>query len=123
MRFQEHNTNTTTLSHPQFNPLYSFAPPLQRPNQNSEPFMTIFIRRFVHYGITPIFLIMAVINFMIERGGGGHQHGAAAKSTQPPMMSYDMSSPMANMEHMNTTATHPSFIDMLKVPVLSSHRA
>ena len=75
--------------------------------------MTIFIRRFVHYGITPIFLIMAVINFMIERGGGGHQHGAAAKSTQPPMMSYDMSSPMANMEHMNTTATHPSFIDML----------
>ncbi|MCF6274366.1 MAG: hypothetical protein L3J05_01205 [Robiginitomaculum sp.] len=67
--------------------------------------MIAFINRFVRYGITPIFLIMAVINFMIERGGGGHQHGAPAK---PPMMNHDM----ANMDHMNHMA-EPSFVEML----------
>ena len=76
--------------------------------------MTAFIRRFVHYGITPIFLLMAMINFMIERGGGGHHHGAkSAPPPIPPMMSYDMSSPMAKMEHMNNMAAHPSLIDTL----------
>ncbi len=31
--------------------------------------MTVFIRRLVRYGVTPIFLIMALINYIIEKGG------------------------------------------------------
>ncbi|MEE9272804.1 MAG: hypothetical protein V3U57_06010 [Robiginitomaculum sp.] len=39
--------------------------------------MITFIRHFVHYGITPTFLLMAIINFLIERKGGGHMNHMA----------------------------------------------
>ena len=80
--------------------------------------MTAFIRRFVRYGITPIFLIMALINYLIEKQGGGHQHG---RGNMPPQNSMPMSGMpmsgtsmtdmpnMAGMAHMQNISD-PSFI-------------
>ncbi len=36
------------------------------------------IRNLIQYGITPIFLVMAFLNFFAEQQGGGHQAGHMA---------------------------------------------
>ncbi len=34
------------------------------------------LRQGIRFGVTPIFLALALVNFLAERTGGGHQHGA-----------------------------------------------
>ncbi len=66
--------------------------------------MITLLRWFVHFGITPIFLLMAILNFMIERSGGGHH--------QPPKMDHQNMPNMDAMDPMKHMAD-PSFIETL----------
>ncbi len=34
------------------------------------------LKNIISYGVTPAFFVLAIVNFMAERAGGGHQHGA-----------------------------------------------
>ena len=38
--------------------------------------MRAFVLRLVRYGVSPVFLLMAVISYIIEHHGGGHAHMA-----------------------------------------------
>lgn len=57
--------------------------------------MSAKLRALVQYGVTPIFLFMAGVNFLLERRGAGHQHGAAMKAM-------DDVSAMGNMPPVHT---------------------
>ena len=56
------------------------------------------LRKTVQYGVTPVFLFLAVINYLMEKNGGGHQHGGTMK-------------PMTDMADMSVM--HHGFIDTL----------
>ena len=43
--------------------------------------MRAFVLALVRYGVTPVFLLMAIINFIIGKSGGGHHAHAMSEAT------------------------------------------
>ena len=44
--------------------------------------MRKWIRDAVRYGVTPVFFLLAFVNYLAERGGGGHHHGGQMAQMQ-----------------------------------------